>query len=157
MLIEFKGTVPGEVQSNGADIRFTDSNGNELNYWIESWDYYSKNAKVWVKVASIPDSTTTIIRMYYGNPGASSMSNGDRTFEFFDDLEWQARIQTQELRSGGKMVSNKDNYHRPLAFSIAFPFALFLLLLLSTGGAGALTIDGGRSWAYSCDIMKCNQ
>ncbi len=88
VLIELKGAdFPSEVKSDGADVRFTDSNGNELNYWIENSDYAGKIAKIWVKVPSIPISSATIIRMYYGNPNAGSMSNGDKVFEFFDDFE----------------------------------------------------------------------
>ncbi len=88
VLIELKGAdFPSEAESDGADIRFTDVNGNELNYWIESWDYAGKSAKMWVKVPSILASSNTVIRMYYGNHGANSVINGDRTFEFFDDFE----------------------------------------------------------------------
>ncbi|MCX9084259.1 MAG: DUF2341 domain-containing protein [Candidatus Methanoperedens sp.] len=54
---------------------------------IESWDYVGKNGKVWVKVQNIPFGSTTIIRIYYGNQIASTASNGDKTFEFFDDFE----------------------------------------------------------------------
>lgn len=80
------GNFPTNAQTGGADIRFTDVSGtNELSYWIESWDYAGKNAKVWVKVPSIP-AGATVIRMYYGNPSAESWSNGDATFEFFDDF-----------------------------------------------------------------------
>ncbi len=87
VLVELKGAdFPNEAQSSGADIRFTDSSGNELNYWIEGWDYAGKNAKIWLKVPSISPGAITIIRMYYGNPSASSASNGDKTFEFFDDF-----------------------------------------------------------------------
>jgi len=76
------------VQSDGADIRFTDSDGNLLGYWIESWDKASESASVWVKVSSIPASPDkTEIFMYYGNPSVSSASDGDATFEFFDDFD----------------------------------------------------------------------
>jgi hypothetical protein len=44
----------------------------------------SKNTRVWVKVPSIPASTTKTIYVYYGNPGATSLSNGDSTFDYFD-------------------------------------------------------------------------
>jgi len=85
--IELKGAdFPSEAKSDGADVRFTDSSGNELSYWIESWDYAGKSAKVWVKAPTILTGSTTNIRMYYGNPSASAVSNGDRTFEFFDDF-----------------------------------------------------------------------
>lgn len=88
VLIELKGAdFPGEAKSDGADVRFTDSKGNELNYWIESWDYAGKSAKVWVKVPSIPADSTTVIRIYYGNPSAGAMSERDEVFEFFDDFD----------------------------------------------------------------------
>ncbi len=85
--IELKGSdFPSEAQSNGADARFTDSNDKELNYWIDSWDYAGKIAKVWVKVPSIPVKGETNIKMYYGNEKANAMINGDTVFEFFDDF-----------------------------------------------------------------------
>ena len=75
------------AQSNGEDIRFTDLVGNLLDYWIESWDAGAEEAKVWVKVPSIPSNGTTELYMYYGNPSASSESDGDAVFEFFDDFD----------------------------------------------------------------------
>ncbi len=73
-------------QNDGEDIRFTDSKGNELSYWIEYWYANEKNARIWVKV-NVPQRGSTSVRMYYGNPNASSSSNGSRTFIFFDDFE----------------------------------------------------------------------
>jgi len=78
---------PEKAKKDGADIRFTDANGKELSYWIESWDYSGKSAKIWVKVPKIPANGETKITMRYGNPSASSQSDGDATFEFFDDFE----------------------------------------------------------------------
>ncbi|MCZ7357786.1 MAG: DUF2341 domain-containing protein [Candidatus Methanoperedens sp.] len=80
-------SFPTNVQNSGADIRFTDANGAELSYWIESWDYANKRAKIWVNVTSIPASGSTTIRMWYENPVATSSSNGKATFVFFDDFE----------------------------------------------------------------------
>ncbi|MBU4038088.1 MAG: DUF2341 domain-containing protein [Proteobacteria bacterium] len=87
VLIELKGAdFPSETKSDGADVRFTDFSGNELNYWIEGWDYAGKNAKIWVKVPSIAAGATATTHMYYGNPSARSSSNGEITFDFFDDF-----------------------------------------------------------------------
>ena len=72
------------AQTNGEDIRFTDSDGNLLAYWIESWDAVNESAKIWVKVPSIPANGTVVIFMYYGNPTVASASDGDATFEFYD-------------------------------------------------------------------------
>lgn len=67
-----------------SDIRFKDSNGNELSYWIESYSA-STSALVWIKIPSI--TTNTIIWIYYGQSNVTSMSNGNNTFIFFDDFE----------------------------------------------------------------------
>ncbi len=93
VLIELKGAdFPKEAKSDGADVRFTDSKENELNYWIESWDYAGKNTKIWVKVLSISAGSSTVISMHYGNPGASVISNGNKVFDFFDDFEYSDAV-----------------------------------------------------------------
>ncbi|MEW6069899.1 MAG: DUF2341 domain-containing protein [Candidatus Thermoplasmatota archaeon] len=76
----------GKMQSDGDDIRFTDANNIELSYWIES-GINTTTTKIWVKVPNIPASGTSIIYTYYGNPNASGASNGNSTFEFFDNFE----------------------------------------------------------------------
>ncbi len=76
----------GKMRSDCGDIRFTDADGTtNLNYWIES-GCNTASTKVWVKVPSIPASSSKTIYMYYGNPTATSQSNGDDTFAFFDDF-----------------------------------------------------------------------
>jgi len=75
------------AQTNGEDIRFTDVSGNLLDYWIEEWDAVNERAKVWVKVPSIPASSSVEIYMYYGNNEITSASNGEATFEFFHNLD----------------------------------------------------------------------
>ncbi len=63
------------------DIRFTSSDGRtELNYWKE------KDGTFWVKAPSLTNGSTTIY-MYYGNASATSISNGDNVFDFFDDFD----------------------------------------------------------------------
>ncbi|MCZ7383037.1 MAG: DUF2341 domain-containing protein [Candidatus Methanoperedens sp.] len=78
---------PAEAKSDGADIRFTDANGAELSYWIEDWDSAGKTTRIWVKVHEIPSDGEVKITMHYGNPSAGSSSNGDSTFDFFDDFD----------------------------------------------------------------------
>ncbi|HDH07005.1 MAG TPA: DUF2341 domain-containing protein, partial [Thermoproteales archaeon] len=76
-----------KAKSDGADIRFTDDDGTTLlNHWIEKWDASGEEAIIWVKVPSIPASSNRTIYLYYGNSNASSTSNGDDTFDFFDDF-----------------------------------------------------------------------
>jgi len=69
---------------DGNDIRFRDETGRVLPYWIESWN--SSQAIVWCKVPIIPANDMKTIWIIYGNPNANSMSNGDATFDFFDDF-----------------------------------------------------------------------
>jgi len=69
-----------------ADVRFTDSEGNILKYWIQekvNGDY----AIFWVKIPNIPTyPETTTIYIYYGKVDAESESDGEATFLFFDDF-----------------------------------------------------------------------
>ncbi|HIP25456.1 MAG TPA: DUF2341 domain-containing protein [Archaeoglobus profundus] len=74
------------VKRDGSDIRFVDTYGNELSYWIEEWNYGS-SAKIWVNVSIIPKYKNITIYMYYGNSSAESKSDGFRTFIFFDDFD----------------------------------------------------------------------
>ncbi|MEM0243431.1 MAG: DUF2341 domain-containing protein [Candidatus Aenigmatarchaeota archaeon] len=77
----------GKMRSDCGDIRFTDSDGTTLlNYWIES-GCNTNNTRIWIKVPNIPANSNKIIYLYYGNPSATSMSNGDLVFEFFDDFD----------------------------------------------------------------------
>jgi hypothetical protein len=70
----------GKMRSDCGDIRFTDSDAQTLlSYWIES-GCNSANTKIWVKVPSIPASSTKTIYVYYGNPNATSLSNAENTF-----------------------------------------------------------------------------
>ncbi len=88
VLVELSGgDFPTEAQPDGDDIRFIDASDTELSYWIGEWDAGSKEAKIWVNVPSILASGETKLKMYYGNPSASAVSDGDATFEFFDDFE----------------------------------------------------------------------
>ena len=87
VLVELNpSNFPDKAKSDGSDIRFS-ADDEELNYWIEEWDYGSQNAKIWVKVSSIPASGGTKVKMYYVNPSATSFSDGDATFDLFDDFE----------------------------------------------------------------------
>ena len=83
------------MKADFSDIRFTDSDGTTLiNYWLES-ETDSTSATFWVKIPSIPAApSTATIYMYYGNSAATSASNGDNTFEFFDDFSSAAPWQT---------------------------------------------------------------
>jgi len=65
-----------DFKSGGADIRFTDSDGNtELDYEIELWNPGGTSI-IWVKIPSIAASETShSIWMYYGNSNANPGEN----------------------------------------------------------------------------------
>ncbi|MBU4220553.1 MAG: DUF2341 domain-containing protein [Euryarchaeota archaeon] len=87
VMVELKGSdFPAEAKSGGADIRFTNADGVELSYWIEEWNSAGRTARIWMKVPEIIPIGNTKITMHYGNPSATSSSNGDATFDFFDDF-----------------------------------------------------------------------
>jgi hypothetical protein len=77
----------GKMRSDCGDIRFFDTDKSTLlNYWIEG-PINSSNTRIWVKVTNIPANSKKIIYLCYGNLYATSLSNGDATFDFFDDFE----------------------------------------------------------------------
>jgi hypothetical protein len=77
----------GKMRSDCGDIRFTDSDGiSLLNYWLES-GCNTQNTRIWVKVPSILARSTKTIYLYYGNSSATSLSNGDATFVFFENFD----------------------------------------------------------------------
>ena len=75
-----------KAEPDGSDIRFYDSYGWKLDYWIEFWDAINEEAIIWVKVPIINPEGETKIYMYYGDPSLSSESCGECVFEFFDDF-----------------------------------------------------------------------
>jgi hypothetical protein len=79
------GTFLSGANSNGSDIRFTQgNNGVPLSYWKQT--YLNNTAIFWVKVPTLPRGIS-YINMFYGNQSANSLSNGDQTFDYFDDFE----------------------------------------------------------------------
>jgi parallel beta-helix repeat protein len=72
-----------DMKSDFSDIRFTDSDGDILHYWVEEYTS-STSAVVWVRIPSISSQKT--IYVHYGNPSAVSKSSIQDTFLFGDDF-----------------------------------------------------------------------
>ena len=72
---------PG-MRSDFRDIRFTQQDGINCPYWIQSKTDRS-TATVYIKV---PAASQRLILLYYGNGKAASESNGNNVFPFFDDF-----------------------------------------------------------------------
>ena len=98
-----EGTSTGDTVYLGSkcladygDIRFVASDDTtELSYWMET--NAGTYADFWVKVPSIINDSS--IYIYYGNSSATTTSNGDATFEFFDDFN--DGIYTDKWQDGG--------------------------------------------------------
>jgi len=68
--------LPSEVfahaNADGSDVRFTVADGSvELPVEIVSWNNGAETAEIWVNVPSLSAVSTTDVRVYYGNSGAS--------------------------------------------------------------------------------------
>ncbi|RZN14440.1 MAG: DUF2341 domain-containing protein, partial [Methanosarcinales archaeon] len=100
VLVKLAGSnFPTSARSNGDDIRFIDSEGNELSCWIEDYDAGAKVAMIWVKIPSVRPNEDVKIKMWYGNPSATTVSDGDAVFDFFDDFD-------SASLDGGKWYTN---------------------------------------------------
>jgi hypothetical protein len=82
--------LTGKLNSSCKDLRFTWTNSStgaesEISYYVESCNLSYANASIWVKLPLVP-TTGTSLMMYYGNLAAVNRSNGNTTFEFFDDF-----------------------------------------------------------------------
>jgi hypothetical protein len=77
-----------KARSQGQDIRFTDSDGTTvLKHWIESYASVAQRAVMFVSVPALTPAVAKTIYLYYGNPAASSTSNGNATYAMFDGFE----------------------------------------------------------------------
>ncbi len=70
--VQFNTTnnIYNNTNSDGSDLRFTDNNGNLLNYEIEKWNE-SGTSTVWVKLPTVYATASTTFYIYYGNPTAT--------------------------------------------------------------------------------------
>ena len=103
------GTDTGEnvylgsnVKPDFSDIRFTTTDNTVLTYWVQETG--SNYAVVWVKVPSIPIAGARVY-LYYGNPSALSLSNGDATFLLFDHFDAGSVNPARWTKSGDVTVS----------------------------------------------------
>lgn len=75
-----------DMQPDFDDLRFKDNDElTELPYWVENYNV-GENAIVWVRVPHVYADDNHVIWMFYGSPSATSESNGNATFVFFDDF-----------------------------------------------------------------------
>jgi uncharacterized delta-60 repeat protein len=137
------------LQPDFDDIRFYDAIAKkELPFWIEK-KTDGVSATVWVKTGG-----NNAVYLYYGNPTATSSSNGAGTFELFDDFggttintsKW-AKSSTNLSQNGVITVTAGSAYLASVA-TFARPF-IFEVDHYRTGGATAIlgVKDGGYGYA----------
>ncbi len=74
--------VGDRCKSDYGDIRFTDAAGNALAYYL--WpDYDSSSARFCVRLEGADAAGDLLV--WYGNPSATTTSDGSATYEFFND------------------------------------------------------------------------
>ncbi len=133
-----------KANEDGSDIRITDSDGvTVLPHWIESYDPVGEEAVIWSKLMINAESEKTIY-LYYGNGEAITSSNGNATFDFFDDFssptekkgyfDLSEPVSEARLPAGG--VGGEWEDPGPHTFSI---------IERNTGGY--------RYWGYYCSDM----
>ena len=95
---------------DGSDMRFADyENSIPYPYWIETWNT-SSESRIWVNVFSIPTGNSKMY-MWYNNSEASSESNGDATFEFFDDFEGTSLDSSKWIEDVVNNIDHSINNH----------------------------------------------
>ena len=72
----------GQAKAGGADIRFSKVNGRPLAFEISHWDAALSQAVIWVSIDTIyGNSASQYVRMFWGNPAASAVSNANAVFD----------------------------------------------------------------------------
>lgn len=112
----YQGIPAGKVYLNGRaqadfdDIRFTAADGvTLLDYCVES-KTDGVDAYIWVEIAADISSVGTTIYVYYGNAAATSASNGNAVFTFYDDCN-DASYTDKWTKTIGTLTAAGDGYH----------------------------------------------
>ncbi len=74
----------GHMQASGADCRITDASDNLIPFWNET-AFNTTETKMWANATTLAVGDNTFY-MYYGNAGASSVSDISGTFVFGDNF-----------------------------------------------------------------------
>jgi hypothetical protein len=92
--------LAGRLRLDGADIRFTDSDGKTLiHFWIASFSTTTAS-NIWVKLPSITANVTKTIYMYYDYPStATSPSSRNQVDDLFEN--WESGLDTNKWLLSG--------------------------------------------------------
>jgi hypothetical protein len=86
--IDLNSSLPADFNWDnlGKDLYFQYTDGNNIPFWVESWNSSEQEAEIWLKISINPESEI-IVKMFYDGESDLSLSNGDEVFIFFDDFE----------------------------------------------------------------------
>lgn len=154
-----------DMSPDFADLRFTDATGQTtLPHWVESYTA-PVNASIWVRVPVIAPDDITTIRVYYGNPGATDVSDGKQTFLFFDDFLgaaldakiWKATAPTTVDFGELKITKGSVYAQKPLS---AYPDTMFESRMQwqneGNVSGSCLGADAGQGAANVARIARCH-
>jgi uncharacterized repeat protein (TIGR01451 family) len=143
------------AKADGSDIRIVDSDGiSDLNFWIESWDKTNCHAYLWFRISRLGNGSSTIY-IYYDNPNATPVSNGNTTFDSFEDQWIYFSDEAMNLPIETPPMATEDN-------NINFPFAWTTLSGHPQSSSGILTLEDGEGiksnseYLYRAMGMKAN-
>jgi len=75
-----------DCQNEQKYLEFYDTNkATLLNHYVEEFDTTNKNAKIWIKVPSIPANSIKTIYLKINTERTTDLSNPDAVFDFYDD------------------------------------------------------------------------
>jgi len=132
--------VGDHCREDYGDIRFTNSTGAELAYYL--WpDYNSSSARFCVRLEGADQSGALVI--WYGNPTATTTSDGDATYHFFDQFDGATLDTTKWTNSGNSgevTISGGEAVLRAAATS-SNCFNRYLTSKRSFDTAGNITVE----------------
>jgi len=92
-----------DCENNQVYLEFYDEDqATLLKHWVEEWDTTNHNARIWIKVPSIPGSGTKTIYLKINKGRTEDLSNPENVFDFYDDFIGDA-INTDKW--GGNIAS----------------------------------------------------
>lgn len=125
----------GHMQASGADCRITDASNNLIPFWNET-AFNATDTKIWANgTLTVGDN---IFYMYYGNSGASDVSDGDTTFDDFIDNDG----------SSYSFVKNSSNPIIPLGGAGAWDEKTIYSMALPQYINSTIKMVGGKYYVF---------
>lgn len=150
---DYAAAAPG-----GADLRVS-TNGvdHDVPYWIETWNA-GGTSRIWIRVPSIPALASTQLYLLYGDPAAQSASDGEATFEVFDDFggttldtgAWDVHGVPSTLQvAGGELLLAGDSNWEYIGSTSAFGDGVVVHTshYAEGGGSAGLVVGDAASFA----------